>query len=159
MTAAIPNRGGASVGQLSHMDGLEAACVIYFRLWAENADSRNAVRDDFTIALGGVHGAAVTRAWEELMGICTHHARRPLMRHALTCKCLGADESCFANFIAAAAEGAHEDALLMATLLVRVDMAPVLTSLACKCGLALKRMSLAAPRDMARQAPESRTLH
>ncbi|GGE59835.1 hypothetical protein GCM10011517_29270 [Actibacterium pelagium] len=64
------------------------------------------------------------------------------MRHELACQCLGADESCFANLIAEAAEGDPEDAMLIATLLVRADMAPCLAALARDVGLALKRMSL-----------------
>ncbi|PVA09724.1 hypothetical protein DC366_11375 [Pelagivirga sediminicola] len=159
MSAAPHNRGGAPVGQVAHMEGLEAASVLYLRLWCDSAGSRQAVRDDFAQALGPDHGGAAADAWDALMELCTEHCRRPLMRHAVTCRCLGADESCFANFIAAAATGAREDAMLMATLIVRADMAPVFTSLACECGLALKCMALAAPRDMARRAAAPATLH
>ncbi len=159
MSAAEAHRGGAPVGQLAHMQGLEAVSVLYLRLWCDGAGSREAVRSDFAQELGDVHGAAAADAWEALMEICADHGRCPLMRHALSCKCLGADESCFANFIATAAEGVREDALLMATLLVRADMAPILTTLACECGLALKCMALAAPRDIARHVSASATLH
>ncbi len=156
MSADANHRGGAPVGQLAHMEGLEAASVLYLRLWCDSAPSRQSVRDDFAAALGPDHGAAAADAWETLMELCADHCRRPLMRHAVTCACLGADESCFANFIAAAATGAREDALLMATLIVRADMAPVFTSLACECGLALKCMGL---RDIARRAAMHETLH
>lgn len=164
MSAHVPSRGGAPVGQLAHMPGIEAASVLYLRLWCESADSRQSVRDDFTAALGPDHGAAASDAWSSLMDLCVDYCRRPLMRHSVTCECLGADESCFANFVATAATGAREDALLMATLIVRVDMAPVLTSLACECGLALKSMALksmvlAASRDPARHLAMSATLH
>jgi hypothetical protein len=53
------------------------------------------------------------------------------------------------NFIASAVEGPREDALLMAMLLVRPDVAPVLAAMASQFGLALCRMQLRAPRDMA----------
>ena len=56
------------------------------------------------------------------------------MRHSVTCKCLGSDESCFANFIATATDGQREDAMLIATLLVRADMAPLVASLAADFG-------------------------
>ncbi len=62
------------------------------------------------------------------------------MCHSVQCACLGADESCFANFIATAATGEREDAMLIATLLVRPDVAPIVTSLAADFGLALIRM-------------------
>ncbi|MGY9038053.1 MAG: hypothetical protein ACKVLA_09570, partial [Rhodobacterales bacterium] len=88
--------------------------------------------------------------FEQLCSLCARFGRRPLMRHSVTCKCLGADESCFANFISTATEGQREDAMLIATLLVRADMAPLVASLAADFGLALKRMHLSAPRDIAR---------
>jgi hypothetical protein len=82
------------------------------------------------------------------------------MRHSLQCKYLGADESCFANFIATAATGEREDALLIATLLVRPDMAPLIASLANYVGLAFKKMHLGAPKDISsKQFPISKTLH
>ena len=70
------------------------------------------------------------------------------MLHAITCKCIGSDESCFANFIATAATGEHEDAMLIATLLVRADFAPIITSLATDFGLALMLMNLSSPKDL-----------
>jgi hypothetical protein len=44
--------------------------------------------------------------------------------------------------VASAAEGAREDALMMALLLVRADIAPLVTGLAQDAGLALRRMTL-----------------
>ena len=79
------------------------------------------------------------------------------MRHQVTCKCLGADESCFATLIGYASEGAREDAMLMAMTLVRPDMAGVLAGLAEDVGLALRRMTLKTARA-ARSAP-TMTLH
>lgn len=63
------------------------------------------------------------------------------MRHHVTCKCLGADESCFANFIGYASEGERDDALLIATAIVNPNMAPELVGLAQDFGLALRRMA------------------
>ena len=81
------------------------------------------------------------------------------MRHAVECKCLGADEACFANFVALAATGAQEDAMLIATLLVRADVAPQITSLATNFGLGLQQMRPAAPRDLDMTRPQAATLH
>ena len=53
------------------------------------------------------------------------HARRPLLGHALDCPCAGSDECVFARFVALAAEGAREEAVLMAALIVRADLALV----------------------------------
>jgi hypothetical protein len=49
--------------------------------------------------------------------------------------------------------------LLIATLLVRPDVAPLIASLATNFGLALKRMHLASPREMTTSAPSTQTLH
>ncbi|WP_323370621.1 hypothetical protein [Sulfitobacter sp. F26204] len=81
------------------------------------------------------------------------------MRHSVDCKCLGADESCFANFIAAAAEGEHEDAMLFATLLVRSDVASMVVSCAAEFGLALKRMPLGGAKEITPMTFRPKTLH
>ena len=52
------------------------------------------------------------------------------------CPCAGADECVFARFVALAAEGAREDAVLMAALMVRADIALGLATLAESIGLA-----------------------
>ena len=69
------------------------------------------------------------------------------MLHAITCKCIGSDEACFASFIATAATGEREDAMLISTLLVRADIGPIITSLAADFGLALVRMNLSSPKE------------
>jgi len=156
-------RGGAPVGFITELGGVEAASVIYLRLWSDGPDAQAQVWNDFASGLGQDQGRRAVQSFEELCSICARHGRRPLMRHSVKCRCLGADESCFANFVAAAASGAHEDALLMATLLVRPDVAPLIASLAADFGLALKRMRLKAPAEKSTPAPSVRraqtTLH
>jgi hypothetical protein len=49
--------------------------------------------------------------------------------------------------------------LLIATLLVRPDVAPLIASLATNFGFALKRMHLASPREMTTSAPSTQSLH
>lgn len=160
MTETQAKRGAAAVGLVTELDAVEAASVLYLRLWSDGPDAQEQVRCDFTATLGSDQGSRAVHAFQELCDMCTLHGRRPLMRHAVQCKCLGADESCFANFIATAAEGEREDALLMATLLVRVDVAPVIAALAMDVGLALKRMRLRAPQATKRGAgAEHRLLH
>ncbi|MFL4469060.1 hypothetical protein ACERZ8_03965 [Tateyamaria armeniaca] len=139
-----PHRGGAPVGFVSELGPIEAGAVLYLRLWCEDADARTAVWNDLATALGPAHGRKALKSFETLCDLCVRHGRRPLMRHHVTCKCLGADESCFANFVGYAAEGAREDALLIATTIVRPDIAPCLVGVAQDFGLALKRMALKA---------------
>ncbi|WP_420861345.1 hypothetical protein [Algirhabdus cladophorae] len=160
MTIPNHNRGGAPVGFITELDGIEAASVIYLRLWCEGADAQAQVWNDFASGLGPDQGRKALKSFEDLCALCTRHGRRPLMRHSVQCKCLGADESCFANFIAAAAMGEREDAMLIATLLVRPDVAPLIASLAAEVGHAFMRMRLSAPRDITTQSLEiPKTLH
>ena len=149
MTVAPEKRGGAPVGYITELDGIEAASVIYLRLWCDGPESRASVWNDFASSLGTDQGRKALKSFKDLCTLCYKHGRRPLMRHSVNCKCLGSDESCFANFIGTAVTGDRDDAMLIATLLIRADMAPLLTSLATDFGLALKRMNLRAPRHMA----------
>ena len=153
MSSTQGKRGGAPVGFITELDGIEAASVIYLRLWCDGPDSQARVWDDFSASLGNTQGRAALKSFEHLCSLCSQYGRRPLMRHSVACKCLGSDESCFANFIGTAATGDHNDAMLIATLLVRPDVAPLITSLAADFGLALKRMNLCAPKHMAGDAP------
>jgi len=149
MTSAREKRGGAPVGFIAVLDGIEAASVIYLRLWCDGPESQESVWNDFASSLGPAQGRKAVKSFENLCSLCSTHGRRPLMRHSVNCKCLGSDEACFANFIGTAVTGDRDDAILMATLLVRPDVAPLLTSLATEFGLALKRMNLRVPKRMA----------
>lgn len=138
-------RGGAAVGRLADLTPLEAGAVMYLRLWGEGSGGRADAASDFDIALGADRGRAAMLTLDRLCSLCAHHGRRPLIRHGLGCGCLGADENCFAQMIAAAAEGAREDAMMMASLIVRPDYAPALASLSEELGLALRRMTSVTP--------------
>ena len=153
MSCAQDKRGGAPVGFITELDGIEAASVIYLRMWCDGPKAKASVCNDFASNLGADRGRHAMKSFEDLCSLCTTHGRRPLMHHSVNCKCLGADESCFANFIACAATGEREDAMLIATLLVRPDVAPLITALAAEFGHALMRMNLAAHRNMSRDTP------
>lgn len=142
MNAMIPHRGGAPVGYVKELSPVEAGAVLYLRLWCDGPDAQAQVWNDFATALGPERGQKALRSFGSLCDLCARHGRRPLMRHHVNCKCLGADESCFANFIGYACDGEREDALLIATTIVRPDMAPSLVGLAQDFGLALKRMAI-----------------
>lgn len=159
MTTPAMQRGGAPVGYVTDLEPVEAGAVLYLRLWCDGPDAQIRVQSDFRQNLGARQGSQALQSLEQLCTLCVRHGRRPLMRHQVNCKCLGADESCFANFVAAASEGAHEDAMLMATLMVRADMAPCLVGLAQTVGLALRRMCLHETMPPRQTAPISTTLH
>ena len=144
MNSASPNRGGAPVGYVAELGPVEAGAVLYLRLWSDGPDAQSRVWRDFATALGPQHGRNALNSFRTLCDLCRRQGRRPLMRHHVTCKCLGADESCFANFIGYASEGKREDALLIATTIVNPNMAPALVGLAQEFGLALRRMAVKA---------------
>ncbi|WP_435140474.1 hypothetical protein [Pseudopelagicola sp. nBUS_19] len=144
MNALSRHRGGLPVGYLAELGPIEAGAVRYFRLWCDGPDAQTKVWNDFAAALGTHKGRKALKSFEALIDLCILHGRRPLIRHHLDCKCLGADESCFANFVGYASEGEREDALLIATTIVRPDMAPPLVALAQEFGLILRCMALKA---------------
>lgn len=144
MTSRQALRGGFAVGQIGDLGPVEAGAVLYIRLWCEGSCSRARLCADFHTSLGAEAGQRAVRCIDEICGMLLRHGRRPLMRHHLACTCVGADEACFANFIAAASEGDREDAALIATLLVRADLALCLMNHAQTVGLALRQMALQA---------------
>lgn len=159
MTQDFPHRGGAPVGYIAELGPVEAGAIQYFRLWCSGPDAQQKVWNDFAAALGPTQGEYALKALEQLCDTCTRFGRRPLMRHQIDCKCIGADESCFANFIAAASEGEREDAMLIATLIVRPDIAPSIVELAENLGMALRRMALGAPERVTVNFTNLQTLH
>ncbi|HMQ92825.1 MAG TPA: hypothetical protein PKA33_10500 [Amaricoccus sp.] len=158
MNAIRPPRGGATVGHVAELDAVAAGAVICLRRWCDGPAAQAQMREDFARALGPEAGGSAMRAFEELCDLCARHGRRPLMRHHVACKCIGADEACFANFVALASEGDREDAMLIATILVRADIAMCLLARAEAFGLALKRMSLRA-RPAQPPPPTAKILH
>ncbi len=153
------SRGGAPVGHLAELGAVEAAAVIYWRLWADGLTGQRRVQADFCAVLGDKAGIDATDALAQIFDTCARHGRRPLMRHGLGCKCLGADESCIANFIGYGSEGRREDAALIATLLVTPDLCMPLAALAQTLGLALRRMALAKRPTPIATHSNTRTIH
>ncbi len=153
------SRGGAAVGRLTDLAPIEAGAVMYLRLWSEGAKGRADAASDFDIALGANQGRAAMLTLDRLCSLCASYGRRPLIRHGLGCACLGADENCFAQMIAAASEGAREDAMMMASLIVRPDFAPALASLSEELGMALRRMTATIPMPTTGHQTPSAVLH
>lgn len=109
--SACRQRGGAPVGHLAELPPLEAAAVRQLRLWRPSRARRERP------------GGAEERPMNALFDLVHRHARRPLIRHCVECPHVGGDEAAFAQFVAAAAAGDREDAILLATLIFRADMA------------------------------------
>ena len=158
MNSRENQRGGAPVGLLAELPQIESIAVMCLRLWGDGPDQQAEVWNRFATSLGPVQGREALKRFEALCELCARFGRRPMIRHCASCKCIGADESCFANLIGYASEGAREDALLLATNLVRPDMAGALAGLAEEFGMALKRLSLRTPH-VAGPPEQQPTLH
>jgi hypothetical protein len=128
--------GGAAVGQLAELPPLERRVIRCLRLWCAEPQ---ALTTELAARRGAAAAEGIATDFGALMLTFVSHARRPMLRHDLDCPCAGADECVFARFVALAAEGAREDAVLMAALMVRPDMALPLATLAEAIGLALAR--------------------
>lgn len=159
MTPSTNNRGSAPVGYLGELDPVEAAAVRYLRLWSDGPTSQSDVWAEFQMALGDSQGRMALKSFENLCALCSRYGRRPMMRHQVNCRLLGADESCFANLVALAANGEREDAMLISTLLVRADFAPCIAALAAEVGLALRRIELQERQSQPQQTEIPKHLH
>ena len=157
MTRHVNIRGATPVGQLTDLDPMEQAAVLCLRLWSDGPRGQAQIHRDLAEALGPGAGNGAATALDDLCALVACHGRRPLMRHQHGCRCLGGDEACFASLVALAVEGDREDALLMAMLLVRPDIAPPLVAAAQTFGLSLRRMALKARDGM--EPAASRKLH
>ena len=161
--ARKPCRGGAPVGYLEEFGGLEASAILYMRQWCAGGSSLERVREDFIALLGPKRGEAALLQLGSLIGNIYEHGRRPMMRHQETCRCVGGDEAAFANMIASAVEQDREDAMLLATLFMRADMAMLTVALAQEFGLSLKLLVNALSDVQAKSHPaktaDARTIH
>lgn len=155
----MTGRGGAPVGHLGELDEVEASSVLYLRLWCSGAEGQTQVRDDFAATLGRAGGAVALETLETFLCAAVEHGRRPLVRHDVLCSCVGADEAVIANFVAAAVSGDRDDALMIATLLVRAEMAPALTDLARQVGLTLRSLLRRSDRSRSLTQPLSSHIH
>ena len=151
-------RGGAAVGLLADLPPLEAGTVRYFRFWFSGPSARADLQQAFCDSLGPDSAQSAYDSFGRLCDFCVTHGRRPLIRHGMTCSCLGADENCFANLVAAATQGAAADADLLAALLVPPQKAQALSALAAQTGLFLQHLTGRAPRRRLYR-PGSATLH
>lgn len=152
-------RGAAPVATLEALPGLEAWTVCALRLWSDGQAGRAALVEDSARRMGDAAGERIAGLFGELAEMVLGHARRPLLRHSNACSCVGAEEAVFAHFLAAATQGEREDALMIACLIMRTDVAPLAVSLAQTVGLALLRAAAPEPSAAARPARAPERLH
>jgi hypothetical protein len=129
-------RGGAPVGYLSELNQLEQNAILFLRYWSQRSMADNDLQNKFWFNITYDLGITKTRqaidAFDEIFTLCVKYSRRPIMKHDLECKCIGGDESCFANIIGFAQVDELEDALLLASNLVAPKFAACLVTSARK---------------------------
>lgn len=118
-------RGAAPVGHLAELPAAERGAVLFLRLWCEGASGREAMAEDFCRCFGLEEGHRLIAAQDQLMHLLLGQSRRPLMRHSDGCTCVGADESAFAQMVAASASGDREDATLFGMILMQAHAVPL----------------------------------
>ena len=129
-------RGGAPVGYLLELNQLEQNAILFLRYWSQRSMADNDLQNKFwsniTYDLGITKTRQAIDAFDEIFTLCVKYSRRPIMKHDLECKCIGGDESCFANIIGFAQVDELEDALLLASNLVAPKFAACLVTSARK---------------------------
>ena len=140
------DRGASPVGQLSLLPEAEAWWVRALRLWCDGDGGQEALIAELDARLGEDLAATVFGRFTDLLALIFHHSRRPMMRHSVDCDCVGADEAVFALFCSQAVTD-RDEAMMIACLLVRADVAPIAVSLAQTLGLDLMRAA-PVPRRM-----------
>lgn len=154
MPRQVYQRGGASVGHLAELPEVERGAVLFLRQWCLGDAARAVIARDFALVFGIERGTRVAERQDRLMRLMLGRARRPLMRHADGCACLGGDESAFAQMVAAAASGDHEDAALFAMTLIAAPAVPEAVALAEEIGLAYAEIFSPLALFLGRRGPE-----
>ncbi|MEO0819163.1 MAG: hypothetical protein AAF074_01945 [Pseudomonadota bacterium] len=170
MSGPAEPRGGAPVAILTDLPPLQASAILYMRLWCSGPERQAQMWNDFTCRFGATEARERLCAFESLLTLITANARRPIMRHTLHCRCVGADEAVWANLIASAADGDEADARLFAALLVRPAIAEAVAEQArdvsraiCACarcgGATVRPVAEGAPPAPGIPDPSSPTRH
>lgn len=135
-------RGGTPVGTLDGLPPDEARLIRLLRGWCDGADGQKSIWNDLALAIGPGAARSALSALEHLLHLFAEGGRRPLTRHHGACRCVGSDEAVFARLVVLAASGEREEAMLLASHLLRADLLAVAVDLAQTLGLHLMRLEL-----------------
>ena len=119
-------KGGSPVAIMSDLSWEEHLVIYYFRCCFEGSEALLEVHEEFRFYLGTETANKTIGALQFLFSKLQNHGRRRLVRHDLNCKCVGADESCFAQLVTRSTYVDKKDAILIGILLTDADLAPEL---------------------------------
>lgn len=149
-------RGSEPVATIAALPFHEALVIGALRARCDGPDAVADFEMELTALYGRDRMERISERLDEFFGLTLRHVRRPVMRHGQTCSCVGADEAVLAHLVSLSTSGDREDAMLMACLLVRADVAPIVVSLAQTLGLELIRQR---PEGRAYPSHTPNTLH
>ncbi|MCA1335216.1 hypothetical protein [Pseudooceanicola marinus] len=132
-------RGAEAVAKITTLPLHEALVIGALRARCDGAAAHGTFVDELAGLMGPATAERIEAALDGFFDLVLRHGRRPVLRHSASCACVGADEAVLAHLVSIATGGDSEDAMLMACLLVRADMAPAVVSQARLLGLELQR--------------------
>ena len=128
--------GSEPVGRFADLAPAEGWWIRAFRQWNGEA---GVLSEDMAGRFGATRAERILSRFGELMELLSVYARRPLAVQGMGSARLCSDEAVFALLCTTAAHGAREDAMMIACLMVRPDVAPIAVSLAQGLGLEVER--------------------
>ena len=117
-TSRFTSAGEVTVGMIEAIPSLERKSILLLRHANKLASS-----DEKTEFPPEIREVCMNQGQRfrilKLLDLIALNSRRPLMYHEPTCKCIGADENVFANLIRFSGDGNEDEALILASLIVR----------------------------------------
>ena len=139
LTKEALRRGGATVGYMVDIHQEEALFISYFRSCCDGYEGRLRLQEVLISNFGIENGYATLNALEQFCELIYKKGRRQLIRHEISCECVGADENCLSQLVFSACEDDLEDAKLIGTLITDAFLAEEITMLARKIGLSIRK--------------------
>ena len=119
-------KGGSPVAVISDLSWEEHLVIYYFRCCFEGSEALLEIHEEFRFYLGTETADKTIGALQFLFSKLQNSGRRRLVSHDLNCKCVGADENCFAQLVTRSTYTDKKDAILIGILLTNADLAPEL---------------------------------
>ena len=119
-------KGGSPVAIMSDLSWEEHLVIYYFRCCFVGSEALLEIHEEFRFYLGTETANKTIGALQFLFTKLQNGGRRRLVSHDLNCKCVGADENCFAQLVTRSTYTDKNDAILIGILLTDADLAPEL---------------------------------
>ena len=119
-------KGGSPVAIMSDLSWEEHLVIYYFRCCFEGSKAFLEIYEEFRFYLGTEKANKTIGALQFLYNKLQNNGRRRLVSHDLNCKCVGADENCFAQLVTRSTYTDKKDSILIGLLLTDADLAPEL---------------------------------